>query len=175
MHACRHSTGMDHNPQSYRFKNKGRKIWRYSYANWDRACEAIDSFDWNSIMSDDINVACENWLNQFMLIIEQYIPNCFLKSRHNLPWLTKPLINSIKKKNLLFKRAKSSGNFRKYEVHCNRTLADLRAAKKDYFQKLNPRVSGRQSSSCQKLPTSLNQLSSKGTLQQPKTLTKLIC
>ena len=57
----------------HRFKNKGRKIWRYSYANWDGACEAIDSFDWNSIISDDINVACENWLNQLMLIMEQYI------------------------------------------------------------------------------------------------------
>ena len=90
-------------------------------------------------MSDDIDVACENWLNQFMLIMEQCIPNCVLKSRRNLPWLTKPLIRSIRKKNLLFKQAKLSGNFRKYKVHRNRTLADLRAAKKAYFQKLNPR------------------------------------
>ena len=125
--------------RKHRVTNKGRKIWRYLYANWDGACEAIDDFDWDSIMSDDIDVACENWLNQFMQIMDQYIPNCSLKSRHNLPWLSKPLVRSIRKKNLLFKRAKSSGNFRKYKVHRNRTLANLRAAKRAYFQKLNPR------------------------------------
>ena len=71
--------------------------------------------------------------------MEQFIPNCFLKSRHNLPWLTKPLMRLIRKKNLLFKKAKSTGNLRKYKTHRNRTLAELRAAKKAYFRKLNPR------------------------------------
>lgn len=36
-------------------------------------------------------------------------------------------------------KAKSTGNFRKYKIHCNRTLIELRAAKKAYFRKLNPR------------------------------------
>ena len=120
-------------------KCKGHRVWRYSYADWDGACGAIDDFDWDSIMSDDIDVACENWNKQFMSIMEQFIPNCFLNSRRNLPWLTKSLMRSIRKKNLLFKKAKSTGNFRKYKVHRNRTLAELRAAKKAYFRKLNPR------------------------------------
>ena len=122
-----------------KIKSNGRRIWRYTYADWDGACEAIDNFDWDSILSDDIDVACENWLKQFMSIMEQFIPNSFLKSRHNLPWLTKPLMRSIRKKNSLFKRAKSTGNFRKYRIHRNRTLAELRVAKRAYFQKLNPK------------------------------------
>ena len=122
-----------------RIKSKGRKIWRYSYADWDGACRAIDDFDWTSIMSDDVDVAWENWLNQILSIMDRFIPNCFLKSSHNLPWLTKPLIKSIRKKNLLFKKAKSTGNFRKYKIHRNRTLAELCAAKRAYFRKLNPR------------------------------------
>ena len=60
--------------RKHRIMNKGRKIWRYSYAIWDGACEAIDDFDWDSIISDDIDVACENWLNEFMQKMEQYIP-----------------------------------------------------------------------------------------------------
>jgi hypothetical protein len=48
-------------------------------------------------------------------------------------------MRSIRKKNLLFKKAKSTGNFRRYKIHRNRTLAELRAAKKAYFRKLNPR------------------------------------
>ena len=46
-------------------------------------------------MSDDVNATCEKWVNQFMSIMEQYIPTCFLRSRHNLPWLTKPLLKLI--------------------------------------------------------------------------------
>ena len=118
-----------------RIRSKGCRIWRYSYVDWDGACEAIDDFDWDSIMSNDIDVACENWLKQFMSIMEQFTPNCLLKSRQNLPWLTKPLMRLIRKKNLLFKKAKSARNFNRYKIHHNRTLAELRAAKKSIFSK----------------------------------------
>ena len=57
------------------------------YADWDAAYEAIDEIliDWDTIMSEAIDSTWENWLQQFM---NQFMPNCILQSRHNLPWLT---------------------------------------------------------------------------------------
>ena len=31
------------------------KIWLYSQANWTKACELINAFDWSSLFSNDIN------------------------------------------------------------------------------------------------------------------------
>ena len=47
----------------------------------------------------------------------------------------------IRIKNSLFKKAKSTGNCRKYKIHRNRTLTELHAAKRASFCKLNPRDS----------------------------------
>ena len=80
-----------------RCKSKGRKIWRYTYADWNAACEAIDEFDWDTVLSESIDGTWENWLQQFMSSMNQFIPNCTLHSRHNLPWLTKSLVTSSKK------------------------------------------------------------------------------
>jgi len=38
-------------------KAKGRLIWRYSCADWNTACQLIDNFNWDSIMSDDIELS----------------------------------------------------------------------------------------------------------------------
>ena len=76
-----------------------------------------------------------------MDIMAQSIPNRFLPPRRNLPWLTKPIIQSMRKRNMLFKKAKSSGNFTKYKRAHNRTTNLLKLAKKRYFHSLNPKDS----------------------------------
>ena len=45
----------------------------------------------------------------------------------------------MKKRNQLFKRAKKTGDFHQYRLARNRTLAQLRLAKKKYFRMLNPK------------------------------------
>ncbi len=82
-------------------KSKGRLIWRHSYADWNTACELIDTFNWDSIMSDDIELSWKQWHQQFMSIMSQTIPNSLLPSRRNLPWLNKSIVRSMKKRNLL--------------------------------------------------------------------------
>ena len=120
-------------------KTNGRLIWRYSYADWNTARELIDTFNWDSIMSDDVELSWKQWHQQFMRIMSQTIPNRLLPSRRNLPWLNKSIVRSMKKRNLLFKRAKTSGNFGQFKLARNRTVAMLRRAKLNYFRKLNPR------------------------------------
>ena len=40
-----------------RCKSKGRRIWRYTYADWDGACEAIDDFVWDTVLTENVNEA----------------------------------------------------------------------------------------------------------------------
>ena len=77
--------------------------------------------------------------HQFMNIMKQTIPNRLLPSRRNLPWLNRSITRSIKKRNLLFKQAEKNGNFHRYRIARNRTVAMIRLAKKKYYRRLNPR------------------------------------
>ena len=78
-------------------KSHSRLVWRYSLANWSRACELIEAFDWDSILTDNIDLSWERWHHQFMNIMKQTIPNKLLPSRRNLPWMNKPITRCIKK------------------------------------------------------------------------------
>ena len=73
--------------------------------------------------------------------MNECIPKKKLPNRKNLPWLTKKPINMIKRRNLLYKRAKLTGNFSKYRAMRNKVASELRSAKRSYFQRLNPKKS----------------------------------
>ena len=34
-------------------KSQGRLIWRYAHADWDKACELINQFNWDSVLSSN--------------------------------------------------------------------------------------------------------------------------
>ena len=99
----------------------------------------IDGFDWSSLLSNDVNESWTKWCEQFLTIMRECIPTKTLPKRKNLPWLSKGLVNSIKRRNLLYKRGKVSGNLSRYKLMRNKVTCDLRKAKKAYFQKINPK------------------------------------
>ena len=69
----------------------------------------IEESDWNTILAgSDVNKAAENWSDHFLAIMEQCIPQRYLRKRPNLPWLTKHIIQLIRRRNILFKRAKKT-------------------------------------------------------------------
>ena len=70
--------------------SKGRVIWCYNQANWDRAMSLIDGFDWSSLLSNDVNESWTKWLN-FLTIMHECIPTQILPKRKNLSWLSKGL------------------------------------------------------------------------------------
>ena len=54
-----------------------------------------------------------------------YIPTFMLKKRQSLPWITPTIKKMLKKKQRLFKRARSTNNwsgYREYQKHCRREL-----------------------------------------------------
>ena len=46
-------------------------MWRYSLANWSLACELVQAFDWDSILTDNIDLSWESWHHQFMNIYNE--------------------------------------------------------------------------------------------------------
>ena len=119
--------------------SKGRIVWCYDQANWERAMMLIDSFDWTILFSNDINETWTKWCDQFLKIMCECIPTKTLPNRKNLPWLSKDLVNSIKRRNLLYKKGKLRGNLSMYKVMRNRVTSNLRKAKKAYFQNIDPK------------------------------------
>ena len=93
-------------------KRKSWSIWRYSHANFDPACELLDSTDWDSIFAtNDVSSCWANWHSHFLKIMEECIPKVTLRSRPNLPWLTKTVTQANRRRNFLFRAAKHSGRF----------------------------------------------------------------
>ena len=109
-------------------KSNSRRIWRYSLANFDLACEMLDNTDWDGIFTENVNSSWENWKARFLQIMELCIPQLSLKSKKNLPWLTKPVIQAIRRRNSLFraaKKSKSSAAYQKYRAARNKVTALL--------------------------------------------------
>ena len=73
--------------------------------------------------------------------MEQCIPRSVLLARNNLPWLTKEIIQLIRKRNHHFRKAKCSGDrddYLKFRQVRNRVVAELRLAKRRFFANLYP-------------------------------------
>ena len=101
-------------------KAKTRSVWRYSLADWDRACKLIEATDWNSLLDHShFNISWNKWKSAFMNIMEECIPKATLPPRRNRPWLTKKLIQAIRRRNFLYKHAKTTGNYSKVSILCN--------------------------------------------------------
>ena len=72
-------------------------------------------------------------------IMDLCIPSSTLKPRKNLPWLTKPIIQLMRKRNTLFRAAsktKMEAAVTKYKCVRNRVVAMLRTSKSKYFRNL---------------------------------------
>ena len=120
---------------------KPKAVWKYAQADFEMAKELIDSTNWDALLSGDVNVALANWQREFLKIMEQCIPRCTLSRRQNLPWLSKRITQSIRKRNCLFKEAKRTGNSaanQKYKKMRNRVTTLLQNAKRAYIRGLNP-------------------------------------
>ena len=73
--------------------------------------------------------------------MQECIPQKTLPSRHNLPWLSKSLVQLMGKRNQLFsqaKRSKREVDLAKYRKMRNRVFSQLRSVKANYFKRINP-------------------------------------
>ena len=98
--------------------------------------------DWDALLhEDDIDRSAINWHKRFMEIMIACIPRKSLRRRRNLPWLTKNIIQHIRKRNAVIQAAKNSAKTEKYSKFRklrNEVVSMLKNAKSTYFKKINP-------------------------------------
>ena len=115
-------------------------MWRYSCADFDLGCELLDSIDWDSLLdSDDIDSNWEAWLSKFLEIMETCIPTVTVHTSRNLPWLTKSILQAIRKRNSLFrihKKTQSPSDQQKFRAARYKVTAMLRQSKSAFFAEL---------------------------------------
>ena len=81
-------------------------------------------------------VGQEELKERFLAIMEECIPHRYLRKRRNLPWLTKNIIQLIRKCNVLFRKAKRSMKdvyILQYKKLRNRIVDLMRNSKKRVF------------------------------------------
>ena len=122
-------------------QSQPRTIWRYAHADFGKACELINSTDWDAlIVNHDVNLSLHNWEHPFLQIMDVCIPKGTLPKRQNLPWVSKNVLRAMRKRNRLYKRAKKTGtvtHMKNYKTLRNKVVAMLRANKKLFFNNLN--------------------------------------
>ena len=120
-----------------------RRVWRYNHADFDRANELLCDLDLNDIF-DHTNIQT-SWLQfkcAFLDVMAQCIPRSVVTTRKNLPWLSKSIIQLIRKRDRYFKKASRYGNQDdrlKFKQLRNKVVYELRHAKQSFFSNLHPK------------------------------------
>ena len=119
-----------------------RKVWRCTHADLPKAKYLLDELDLGQVfVLGDIDQSWINWREVFLSIMDLCIPHATLPTRKSLPWLTKTLVNAMKKRNYYFRKSKRSGDlhaFAKYKILRNYIVMALREAKQAFFANLQP-------------------------------------
>ena len=105
-----------------------RKVW-----HWDRAVEILDNIDWDSLLPSEVNACWTAWRNYFMQIS---IPCAVTRVKKNPPWINQEILSAIRKRDISFRIAKSSGKSSdraKYNRKRNQVVDMIRERKKTYF------------------------------------------
>ena len=107
--------------------SNSREVWLYSKGGFERACEMLDSINWDKIVDEgNINCCWKNWQNTFLTIMSQCIPiKRKLSKKEHLPWISNSLLKAIKMRNSLFKAFKLI----QYKISRNRIAKEIRKAK----------------------------------------------
>ena len=79
-----------------------RIVWRFAHADWQRANNLIEETDWQSLITGEVDTSWNNWQNRFLEIARQCVPHRRLPPCHNLPWLSKSLVQLMRRRSMLF-------------------------------------------------------------------------
>ena len=116
-------------------------VWRYAYADWEKACKLSDSTNWNSLFLEELFVLSKQQQHS-MIVIEECIPVVLSPSHPPCLWVNNNLICAIRRRNQLYRKAKQPVFLLNYKLGCNRVRSDLHRVKKTQFGNLNPPKNG---------------------------------
>ncbi len=120
-----------------------RTIWHYAHADFAKASQIISGMHFFLLRMLISNCAVyAGSKHSYLSWKSVYTPKKVLPPRRrNLPWLNKPLVQSMHRRNCLFQKAKRSDiplHKSKYKRARNRLTSQLRQARQTYFRNLNP-------------------------------------
>ena len=121
-------------------KSKRRVIWRYAQADFGAACDLLDSLDMSYIFAEQsVDTCWSRWKEAFLNIMHICIPKSVLPDRTSVPWITKSIVQAIRKRNYYYKKAKRNCNssLEKYRHLRSKVVTMLRNSKRVFFQNLN--------------------------------------
>ncbi len=75
-------------------------LWKYSCANFDKACDLFDATDWYTIIGNDVNASWSLWQAKFMEVMNVCVPKVRLPEKNTLPWLNSSIYRDITKPSL---------------------------------------------------------------------------
>ena len=99
----------------------------------------IHETDWDTILSSDVDAAAKQWRDSFLAIMEECITQYHLQKKWNLPWITWNIKKLIRKRNVMFRKAKrtnKNSDFTRYKATRNRVVRSLRIGKQLYLSNL---------------------------------------
>ncbi len=88
-----------------------RRVWRYKHADFVKANDILCDIEPIDILDPtDIQISWSCFKTTFLDVMKECIPRSVLPDRKSLPWLSKDIIQMIRKRNLYFKKAHHSGD-----------------------------------------------------------------
>ena len=132
-------------PRAQPTYRKRRTIWRYDHADFSTACALLNQLDLEHIFAESSIDECRlHWKEAFYEIMDTCIPKGSLPSKHSLPWMTKEIVQLIKKRNYYYRKYKQNKSYgTSYKRTKNRVITKFRQSKQKFFSN-QQRHSGRQ-------------------------------
>lgn len=117
---------------------QSRDLWDFTRLNINKLVDSIQSVDWSSIISHDIEIATSEFTEAIMNAAREAIPIRTVTVKQNdKPWVTSELKKHIRKRDRLFKiakRAQDSFHWNKWKEQRNYVTDLNRSLKDNYLQ-----------------------------------------
>ena len=126
-------------------KQANRKIPLYSKANWQAIRADLQSLE-NKIsdlilQGTDVDSVWRKFRDSILLAISQHIPHKMSRKHLSLPWITTQLRRQIRRRNILYCRAKHLGSTDIYNKFLDLKHSIQRDLRKSYWQYINGLIS----------------------------------
>ena len=126
-------------------KQANRKIPLYSKANWQAIRADLQSLE-NKIsdlilQGTDVDSVWRKFRDSILLAINQHVPHKMSRKHLSLPWITTQLRRQIRRRNILYCRAKHLGSTDIYNKFLDLKHSIQRDLRKSYWQYINGLIS----------------------------------
>ena len=126
-------------------KQANRKIPLYSKANWQAIRADLQSLE-NKIsdlilQGTDVDSVWRKFRDSILLAISQHVPHKMSRKHLSLPWITTQLRRQIRRRNILYCRAKHLGSTDIYNKFLDLKHSIQRDLRKSYWQYINGLIS----------------------------------